>query len=76
MLKNKIDELLLLGAASKLLDEQGFLIMNTYSPTVDGTLIKELAELYFPEKTVQVSQLHMETKTEKTLYYGELLRVV
>ena len=72
-LEDKIDELL--GAASQVLDEQGFLIMNTYSPTVDGTLIKELAELYFPEKTVEVSQLHMETKTEKTLYYGELLRV-
>jgi hypothetical protein len=57
------------------LDEKVFLIMNTYSPTVDGTLIKKLAELYLPEKTVQVSQLHMETKTEKTLYYGELLRV-
>lgn len=73
-LEDKIDELL--GAASQVLDENGFLIMNTYSPTVDGTLIKELAELYFPEKTVDVSQLHMETKTEKTLYYGELLRVV
>jgi 23S rRNA (cytosine1962-C5)-methyltransferase len=72
-LEDKIDELL--GAASQVLDKQGFLIMNTYSPTVDGTLIKELAELYFPEKTVAVSQLHMETKTEKTLYYGELLRV-
>jgi 23S rRNA (cytosine1962-C5)-methyltransferase len=72
-LEDKIDELL--GATSQVLDEHGFLIMNTYSPTVDGTLIKELAELYFPEKTVEVSQLHMETKTEKTLYYGELLRI-
>jgi 23S rRNA (cytosine1962-C5)-methyltransferase len=73
-LEDKIDELL--GAASQVLDESGFLIMNTYSPTVDGTLIQELSELYFPNKTTEVSQLYMETKTEKTLYYGELLRVM
>ena len=72
-LEDKIDELL--GAAGQVLDENGFLIMNTYSPSVDGTLIKELAELYFPDKNIEVAQLHMKTKTEKTLYYGELLRV-
>jgi 23S rRNA (cytosine1962-C5)-methyltransferase len=73
-LEDQIDALL--GAAAEVLDENGFLIMNTYSPTVDGTLIKELAELYFPNKTIEVSQLYMETKTEKTLYYGELLRIL
>ncbi len=72
-LEDQIDALL--GAAAEVLDENGFLIMNTYSPTVDGTLIKELAELYFPNKTIEVSQLYMETKTQKTLYYGELLRI-
>ena len=72
-LEDKIDDLL--GAATQVIDEDGFLVMNTYSPSVDGNLIKELAELYFPEKTIEVSQLFMETKTEKTLYYGELLRV-
>lgn len=72
-LEDQIDALL--GAAAEVLDENGFLIMNTYSPTVDGKLIKELAELYFPAKTIEVSQLYMETKTEKTLYYGELLRL-
>jgi 23S rRNA (cytosine1962-C5)-methyltransferase len=72
-LEDKIDDLL--GAAAQVIDEDGFLVMNTYSPTVDGNLISELAELYFPEKTIEVSQLFMETKTEKTLYYGELLRV-
>jgi 23S rRNA (cytosine1962-C5)-methyltransferase len=72
-LEDKIDDLL--GAAAQVIDEDGFLVMNTYSPSVDGNLIKELAELYFPEKTIEVSQLFMETKTEKTLYYGELLRI-
>ena len=72
-LEDKIDELL--GATSQVLDENGFLIMNTYSPSVDGTLIKELAELYFPDKKIEVAQLYMESKSEKTLYYGELLRV-
>jgi 23S rRNA (cytosine1962-C5)-methyltransferase len=73
-LDDKIDELL--GAAAKVLDENGFLIMNTYSPTVDGTLIQELAELYFPSRSIELAQLHLETKTEKTLYYGELLRLM
>ncbi len=72
-LEDKIDELL--GSAAEVLDEEGFLIMNTYSPTVDGILIQELAELYFPTKSIEIAQLHMETKTEKTLYYGELLRL-
>jgi 23S rRNA (cytosine1962-C5)-methyltransferase len=72
-LEDKIDELL--GAAAEVLDENGFLIMNTYSPTVDGTLIQELAELYFPSRSLEVAQLHMQTNTEKTLYFGELLRI-
>lgn len=72
-LEDKIDELL--GTSAEVLDDNGFLIMNTYSPTVDGTLIHELAELYFPHRTIELAQLHMETKTEKTLYYGELLRI-
>ena len=72
-LEDKIDELL--GTAAQVLDENGFLIMNTYSPTMDGSLIKELAELYFPNHTTDVAQLHIKTKSEKTLYYGELLRV-
>jgi hypothetical protein len=49
--------------------------MNTYSPTVDGVLIQELAELYFPNSSIELAKLHMKTKTEKTLYYGELLRL-
>ena len=72
-LEDKIDELL--GAASAALDKNGFLIMNTYSPSVEGTLIKELSELYFPNKTIFVSQLNMKTRAENTLYFGELLRI-
>ena len=61
--------------AASLLDENGFLIMNTYSPTVDSDFLTELLAIYFPEKTGSVSQLYMESKTEKNMYFGELIRV-
>lgn len=72
-LEEKIDELML--EAASVLDEDGFLILNTYSPTVDFSLISELASTYFPEKTTEVTELFMESTSGKTLYYGNLLRV-
>lgn len=72
-LEEKIDELML--EAASVLDEDGFLILNTYSPTVDFSLISELANTYFPEKTTEVTELFMESTSGKTLYYGNLLRV-
>ena len=61
--------------ASSLLADDGFLIMNTYSPTVDTEFLTELIEIYFPNKRSSISQLYMESKTEKTMYFGELVRI-
>jgi 23S rRNA (cytosine1962-C5)-methyltransferase len=72
-LEDKIDELMM--TASSLLAEDGFLIMNTYSPTVDTDFLTELIDIYFPSKKSSISQLYMETKTEKTMYFGELVRI-
>jgi 23S rRNA (cytosine1962-C5)-methyltransferase len=72
-LEDKIDELMM--TASSLLEDDGFLIMNTYSPTVDSDFLRELIDIYFPNKTSSISQLYMESKTEKTMYFGELVRV-
>jgi 23S rRNA (cytosine1962-C5)-methyltransferase len=72
-LEEKIDELL--ATAASLLREDGFLIMNTYSPTLDNTMVKSLAEMYFPYRKWEVSELWMKTSTGKDLYYGNLLRV-
>jgi 23S rRNA (cytosine1962-C5)-methyltransferase len=72
-LEDKIDELMM--TASSLLADDGFLIMNTYSPTVDTEFLTELIAIYFPNKKSSISQLYMETKTEKTMYFGELVRI-
>jgi len=72
-LEDKIDELMM--TASSLLADDGFLIMNTYSPTVDTDFLTELIDIYFPSKSSSISQLYMETKTEKTMYFGELVRI-
>jgi 23S rRNA (cytosine1962-C5)-methyltransferase len=72
-LEDKIDELMM--TASSLLADDGFLIMNTYSPTVDTDFLTELIDIYFPAKKSSISQLYMESKTEKTMYFGELVRI-
>ncbi len=72
-LEDKIDEML--GATSAILAKDGFLIMNTYSPTVDQEVLQELLSIYFPDRTSTVQGLHMKTTSGKHLYFGELVRV-
>jgi 23S rRNA (cytosine1962-C5)-methyltransferase len=72
-LEDKIDELM--GAAAHVLDKDGFLIMNTYSPMVDVNFITELSEIYFENREKEIADLYMETKTDKFLFYGNVLRV-
>lgn len=72
-LEDKIDELL--ATAESLLSADGFLIVNTYSPTLDIESLTTLGEMYFPNRNVDVSELWMKTTTGKDLYFGNLLRV-
>jgi 23S rRNA (cytosine1962-C5)-methyltransferase len=72
-LEEKIDELL--STASELMADNGFLILNTYSPTLDISMIRSLAEMYFPHKQRYVKELWMKTQTGKELYFGNLLRI-
>jgi len=72
-LEDKIDELL--ATAESLLSPQGFLIVNTYSPTLDLEMLSSLGEMYFPNRQVDVSELWMNTSTGKELYFGNMLRV-
>ncbi len=72
-LEEKIDELLATAAA--IMEEDGFLIMNTYSPTLDISMLQMLAEMYFEKRNVEVKELWMKTTTGKDLYFGNLLRV-
>ena len=72
-LEDQIDSLL--AAAAGVLSERGFLILNTYSPTIECETLQELASIYFPDRNSQVSHLNMDTTTSKRLYYGELVRI-
>ena len=73
-LEDQIDTLMSNGA--KALSPDGFLIMNTYSPTVNLGLIDDLSDLYFPDRKKEVAELVMTTTTGKLLSFGNLLRVL
>jgi len=72
-LEDQIDALM--AAAANVLSEDGFLIMNTYSPVIEYATLKELAAIYFPNRMTEVYSLNMKTRTSKKVYFGELLRV-
>lgn len=72
-LEDKIDDLM--AATAELLEPEGFLIMNTYSPTLDVPMIQSLAEMYFVGRSFEVKELWMKTTTGKDLYFGNVLRV-
>jgi 23S rRNA (cytosine1962-C5)-methyltransferase len=72
-LEDQIDELV--ATSSKLLTENGFLIMNTYTPSIDIAFLQDLFPLYFPNKKLNISELWMKTTTKKDLYFGNVVRV-
>jgi 23S rRNA (cytosine1962-C5)-methyltransferase len=72
-LEDQIDELV--STSSKLLTENGFLVMNTYTPSIEIQFLKDLIPLYFHNDNVNVSELWMKTTTNKDLYFGNLVRV-
>jgi len=72
-LEEKIDELL--STAQKLMTEDGFLIVNTYSPTLDIVMLNSLAEMYFSGSQFHVQELWMQTTSGKDVYYGNRLLV-
>ncbi len=72
-LEDKLDELMV--SASKLLEKDGFLILNTYSPKIDLKFLQRKANRHFSNRHFEVKELWMKTSTGKELYYGNLLRV-
>ncbi|TNF50117.1 MAG: SAM-dependent methyltransferase [Bacteroidetes bacterium] len=72
-LEEKIDELM--ATANELLEEDGFLIMNTYSPALEQSMILDLASMYFEGRKIELTGLWMKTTTGRELYYGDLLRI-
>ena len=72
-LENKLTELI--EGAQGLLSKRGFLILNTYSPSITLEDITRLAHHYFQPQQCEIRELWMQTTTGKDLYYGNLLRV-
>jgi 23S rRNA (cytosine1962-C5)-methyltransferase len=72
-LEDKIDQLF--AACAQILSPNGHLTLNTYSPSIETSLLTELAEMYFPNRKATHEALYLESTTEKTLYCGELLRL-
>jgi 23S rRNA (cytosine1962-C5)-methyltransferase len=72
-LEDNVDQLM--STAAAILSPKGRLVMNTYSPMVTFELLEELAACYFPERNCDLSELYMESTTEKHVYFGNLLRI-
>ncbi|MCO5259453.1 MAG: class I SAM-dependent methyltransferase [Crocinitomicaceae bacterium] len=72
-LEEKIDELL--STAASLVQEGGFLIVNTYSPQLTYDDLKELANIYFSDQTYDLKELWMKSTSGRELYFGNLLRI-
>lgn len=72
-LEDKLDELM--SAASSVLKNDGLLIMNTYSPQVELSLIREMTNLYFSDRQTEIAELWMKSATGKELYFGNRLVV-
>jgi 23S rRNA (cytosine1962-C5)-methyltransferase len=75
--KWKIEDKLesLFEMTSKLLNPKGFLILNTYTPTVEIKDIQFLVNRYFSSKNIQLEELWAKTTHGKELYFGIVLRV-
>jgi 23S rRNA (cytosine1962-C5)-methyltransferase len=72
-LEDKLESLIV--GAKSILNKNGFLVLNTYSPTISIKEIQQLANKHFTNSKTEVKELWMKTSTGKELYYGNLLRV-
>lgn len=73
-LEDQLDALL--SDAAQLVAPGGFLILNTYSPSVDVSLLSELSAIYLERFELELAELWMKTTTGKELYFGNLVRAV
>ena len=72
-LEDKLESLFV--STSQILSEKGFLILNTYSPSITLKDIELLAKHYFSDYNLELKELWMISTSGKKLYYGNLLRV-
>jgi 23S rRNA (cytosine1962-C5)-methyltransferase len=65
----------LVQTSYSILNRKGWLILNTYSPSVPLGDSRRIVEQIFKKKANTCSALWMKTKTDKELYYGDLIRI-
>ena len=73
-IENKIESLLFVCNA--ILEKGGFLILNTYSPKLQLDEINRIINKTFPDSENELSELWMTTKTNKKLYFGNIVRLI
>jgi 23S rRNA (cytosine1962-C5)-methyltransferase len=72
-IENKFQELL--ETTMGILDKDGFLIANTYSPRLKEDKIRQITSQVVQNKQVDISTLAIKTTTGKILEYGQLTRI-
>jgi 23S rRNA (cytosine1962-C5)-methyltransferase len=72
-LEDKLEELI--QTSFSILNSKGWLILNTYSPSVKLGETQRIAEKIFKKRADVCSGLWMKTKTNKELYFGDLIRI-
>jgi 23S rRNA (cytosine1962-C5)-methyltransferase len=72
-LENKLEDLI--KTSHSILNSKGWLILNTYSPSVKLEETQRIAEKIFKKRAEICSGLWMKTKTNKDLYFGDLIRI-
>ena len=71
-IEDKIDDLL--SQANEVVREDGTIILNTYSPKLSLSDLKQIASLHLSKRKFDAKELWMKTNTGKELFYGNLLR--
>jgi 23S rRNA (cytosine1962-C5)-methyltransferase len=72
-LEDKLEELV--RTSYSLLNRKGWLILNTYSPSLPLGDSQRIIEKIFKKQAELCSGLWMKTKTNKELYFGDLIRI-
>ena len=74
----KLEHLLedLLNSCNSLLKNKGFLVLNTYSPSLEIEELYSIVNKVFPTSKHEFYQLWMMSKSNKHLYFGNLVRLI
>jgi 23S rRNA (cytosine1962-C5)-methyltransferase len=72
-LEDKIEELI--RTAHEILEPKGWLILNTYSPSLKLAQTRSLVKQIFRTEPETAAELWMKTSSGKDMYFGDLVRV-